>query len=1062
MVDIFYGRAGSGKTTRLMNEIKALSQNGTPVCLIVPEQLSLTREFLVNSEGIKNVSVLSFTRFANTVFRTLGGSAKKHPDRAMQTAAVFLAIENVYDRLVYFKSTAFTDGFISALISAFSEFDANCMSAEAIMAIPESEWSTVAKNKYHDMFLIYGEYKKMWSDEYKDPSGDIVQAAELLENNDIYTNTAFAFDGFFGFTAQQILLINQLTRQSPRCIFAFTTDMESDIFKTVTAEVKNLERECKKQGIKVTTDSVGTENFKAKSDALLAAEKNAFNLCVNDSDKAYDGISVYSAKNINDELNYIACKIKNDIFNKKYRYRDIAIICPNASEIRFLVSSVFDKHGIPAFVDTDRSLASLPLCAFVTAAFDIARFGFESQYVLRLLKTGLAGIDLDDISIFENYLRVWRLKDRHWNDEPWQKNPLGIDSYEREPDQNRIDKINELRFFIQRPLEKFKKAVGGTKTAAQILEAVYTLTEDFCVRQNLEKTAQYFLDGGDTMLYSEYMRVYGVFISLLDSIYEMCKDRKMNIKRFCDMFFACASNCSVSTRPSNIDEVEFLSLGQARAEAKKCVYIPRLNSKYLPLSASASSLITEADKRVFLQHDISVSMDAVTRSAREYFDFYCAVTTPTDELCLSFSAFSVSGEKQPPSQYLDRIIKAVKADVIDENSLSPEFFLVSAASAGEYGTKICDSAITDAVFEIKGYKTVQKNPEGTKLCDEVVEALYGRHLRLSFSGMEEFVSCPFKFFMNKGLRAQKTEPVDFAASDIGTFIHKGLEDLLKENYDISTDVAVETAAKIIADEYMQNQLVDCADSGKRFNFLFTRASEALLSACQNVASEVRNSDFKPKEFEMDIVGNKFALKGGRELTLIGKIDRVDMTDDNLIKIVDYKSGAQQFSYKFMYNGLSLQLPIYAYAVREKYKGAKVAAMHYLKVGVPYASNLSHIKIDDATYNDMLENYYTRDGVMGNQPDLPHRLDNRDKLFKKVKKDRLLSEEQMDKFIEFAVDKIVKTGEAITDGITEANPIIVYNKDSCKYCDYSAVCGFSASDRQPRKLDELPKDFLKEN
>ncbi len=1061
MVDIFYGRAGSGKTFSLMNEIKSVTQNGTSVFLIVPEQLSLTREFLVNSEGIKNVSVLSFTRFANTVFRTLGGTAKKHPDKAMQTAAVFLAIENVYDRLVYFKSTAFTDGFISALISAFSEFDTNCMSAEAIMKIPDAQWSVAAKNKYRDMFLIYSEYKKMWSDEYKDPSGDIVEAAGLLELNDIYTDTVFAFDGFFGFTAQQVLLINQLTRQSPRCIFSFTTDMQSDIFKTVTAEVNNLKRECQKNGAEVNFYYVGGKNYKAKSEGLAVAEKNAFELCTKKSDSTYDGISVYSAKNINDELNYIACKIKNDALNKKYRYRDIAVICPDVSEIRFVISSVFEKHGVPAFIDTGRTLASQPLCAFVAAALDIARFGFEAQYVFRLLKTGLAGVEFDDISLLESYIRLWRLKNRHWNDEPWLKNPNGIDSYEREPDQNRLDKINELRFYVQRPLENFKKSVSGTTDVKQILTAIYTLTEEFSVKENLIKTAQQFLASGDTMLYSEYTRVYGVFIDMLDSIFEMCHGRKMNAKRFYDMFLACATNCSVSTRPSNIDEVEVLSLGQARAEAKKCVYIPRLNSKYLPSSSSSSSLITEADKRVFLQNDITVSMDAVTRSAREYFDFYCAVTTPTDELCLSFSTFAVTGEKQPPSQYLDSIMTAVNVKPITENNLPPEFFLVSVAGAGEYGSKTDDSEMIDAVFEIKGYKKVEKNHDGTKLSDEVVDALYGRHLKLSFSGMEDFVSCPFSFFMNRGLRVRKTEPVDFASSDIGTFIHKGLENLLKDDYDISTPLAVDDAVKKIADDYMQNQLADCVGSGKRFDFLFTRASDALLSACQNVADEIRNSDFKPRDFELDIQGSKFELDNGKDLTLTGSIDRVDMTDDGLIKIVDYKSGKQQFSYKFMYNGLSLQLPIYAHAAKEKYKDGQIAAMHYLKVGVPVCDKLSHEGMSDIEYAEKLESFYKRDGVIGNQENLPCRLDNRGKLFAKIKKDRQLTPKEMDKLINFAVDKIVAAGKAIANGVTEASPIQASDKDSCKYCDFSSVCGFDCSGKQPRKFEAPPKDFIKE-
>lgn len=1063
MVDIFYGRAGSGKTFTLMNEIRTVTQNGTPVCLIVPEQLSLTREFLVNSDGIKNVSVLSFSRFANTVFRALGGTAKKHPDRAMQTAAVFLAIENVYDRLVYFKSTAFTDGFISALISAFSEFDTNCMSAESILAIPENDWSATAKNRYRDMFLIYSEYKKMWSDEYKDPSGDIVEASALLELNDIYKDTVFAFDGFFGFTAQQLLLINQIVRQSQRCMFCFTTDLQSDIFKTVSAEVRTIERLCKKQGAQVNYCFVGDKNYKARSEGLRIAEKNAFEIsCVPCGTKP-QGIGVYGAKNINDELNYIACKIKNDILDKKYRYRDIAVICPGAEEIRFLVSSVFEKHGIPAFIDTERTLASQPLCAFVTAAFDIVRFGFESQYVFRLLKTGLAGMELDDISLLENYVRVWRLKGRHWNDEPWQKNPNGIGGFEAEPDRERLEKINALRFFVQRPLEKFKKAVNGTRSASQILEAVYMLTEDFCVRKNLEKTAQYFLDNGDTMLYSEYTRVYSVFTSMLDSIYEMCNNRKMNIKRFCDMFFACAASCSVSTRPSHIDEVEFLSLGQARAEAKKCVYIPRLNSKYLPSSPSNSSLITEADKRVFSQYNIAVSLDSVSRSAREYFDFYCALATPTDELCLSFSAFSVTGEKQPRSQYLDRIIKAVNIDIINENDLPPEFYFVSAAGAGDYGTKTGDINVTDAVFEIKGYKKTVKDKNSTGLSDRVVDALYGRHMRLSFSGMEEFVGCPFKFFMDKGLRAKKTEPVEFKTNDIGTFIHKGLERLLGDGYDISTPEAVQTAVLKISDDYMNNELGDCVGNSRRFDYMFSRAKDVLLSACHNVADEIRNSDFKPYAYEVDIADfcKPYKLDGGRTLTLTGSIDRVDMTDDRLIKIIDYKSGKQMFSYKNMYNGLSLQLPVYASAVREHFKDSQIAAMYYLKVGVPKVDRLSHSAMDEDTFREKLESYYKRDGVIGTQQNLTYRLDSTGRLFAKIKADRVLEPEKMNRLIDFAVEKIVATGESITDGNVDINPICDGDTDSCKYCDFKSVCGFIGSDREPRVLKDLPEQFLEE-
>ncbi len=1060
MVEIVYGRAGSGKTFALTNKIESVAGENTPVCLIVPEQLSLTREFAINSKGIKNVNVLSFSRFANTVFRALGGTAKKHPDKAMQASAIFLAIENVYDRLVYFKNTAFTDGFIDALIAAFSEFDTNCISENAVMSIPDGEMSQGIKNKYRDMFVIYSEYKKMWTDEYKDPSGDITEAASLLELNDIYKDTVFAFDGFFGFTEQQLLLISQIILQSPHCIFSFTTDMQSDIFETVTNEAKRLEKLCKKQGVDIKYSFVGDKNHKHNSDALCVMEKNAFSHIVKKSETELPGVSVFAAKNINDELNYIACKIKNDVLSGKYRYRDIAVICPDAEDVKFLASSVFKKHGIPAFCDTSTSLANQPLCAFVQSAFDIVNYGFDAQYVFRLLKTGLAGLEFDDISLLENYVRVWRLKNKHWDAESWQKNPNGIGGFEGEIDYERLDKINSLRFFVQKPIEKFKSAVSGTKSATQMLVAIYALLEDFGVRKNLEKCAENFLETGEILLYNEYMRVYSVFIDMLDSVYEMAKDRKMSASRFCDMISVCASGCSVSTRPSRTDEVVFLSLGQARAEDKKCVYIPRLNSKYLPSASSKSSLITEADKRIFSRFDIAVSMDAKTRTMREYFDFYCAATSPTDELCLSYSIFSVTGEAQMRSHYLDLIVQSVGAKVIAESDLSPEFYLVSVEGAGEYSAKTGDINALEAVYDIRGYRPKEKNTQECMLSDSAVDALYGKRLRLSFSGMEEFVCCPFKFFVNHGLRAKKSEVVEFKPNDIGTFIHKGLENLLSGGYDISTPEAVSDAVEKISTDYMQKELCDCVGHTKRFDFLFERAKSILLGACQNVADEVKNSDFKPFAFELDISEfiPPYELANGHSLSLRGSIDRVDKTDDGLVKIVDYKSGKQLFSYKKMYNGLSLQLPVYASAVREKFVDSKVAAMYYLKVGMPKTDPMGPGGATDEEYHKQIEKFYKRDGVFCNYSNLAYRLDNTGRLFAKIKDDRLLDDAQMNKLIDFATEKITDVGGAITNGVADIDPICDGDVNSCEYCDYSHICGFSGDGR---KLEILPEQFLKE-
>jgi ATP-dependent helicase/nuclease subunit B len=242
--------------------------------------------------------------------------------------------------------------------------------------------------------------------------------------------------------------------------------------------------------------------------------------------------------------------------------------------------------------------------------------------------------------------------------------------------------------------------------------------------------------------------------------------------------------------------------------------------------------------------------------------------------------------------------------------------------------------------------------------------------------MEEYVYCPFKFFMNRGLKARPLTPVQFNAADIGTFIHKGLENLLSGDYDISTPQSVAQSVDIISDDYYNTTLADMKGRSRRFDYMFERAKKTFGDAAQSVSADIRGSEFKPHSFELDISkhGDPYQLDGGRTLTLVGSIDRVDMTDDGYAKIVDYKSGSQEFSLENMYNGLSLQLPVYASAVKAKDPDVTIAAMYYLKVGVPEVEDKSQTGITDDEYQSKLSRYYSRDGVFSADENITARLD----------------------------------------------------------------------------------------
>lgn len=77
MVNIYYGRAGTGKTHALENEARRLLKEGMRVFFVVPEQLTISREYSFNQTELQGVQVQSFSRLSNTVFRLLGKNGKK-------------------------------------------------------------------------------------------------------------------------------------------------------------------------------------------------------------------------------------------------------------------------------------------------------------------------------------------------------------------------------------------------------------------------------------------------------------------------------------------------------------------------------------------------------------------------------------------------------------------------------------------------------------------------------------------------------------------------------------------------------------------------------------------------------------------------------------------------------------------------------------------------------------------------------------------------------------------------------------------------------------------------
>ena len=252
----------------------------------------------------------------------------------------------------------------------------------------------------------------------------------------------------------------------------------------------------------------------------------------------------------------------------------------------------------------------------------------------------------------------------------------------------------------------------------------------------------------------------------------------------------------------------------------------------------------------------------------------------------------------------------------------------------------------------------------------------------------------------------------------------------------------------------------------------------------NVADEMRHSDFRLMEFELSFGGRDADLPAvcvEREdisLRLVGKVDRVDgwVKDGKLyLRVVDYKTGKKTFDLSDVQYGLGIQMLLYLFALEqegERYFGLPVvpAGVLYLPardVIVSEKRGASPAKIESDIQKEL-----RRSGLVLEDADILRAmehdaLENPVYLPISVKKDGTITDGvasahqlgRLGKYTEYLLRQIA--GE-LARGNVDADPISRSPQDTaCRWCAYASACYFRdgvGSDRRRYLKKTSPADF----
>lgn len=1082
MVTFITGRSGVGKTEYLMERLPALAKEYRQVYFLVPEQSSMGLERRIGAMGLDGVKVASFRRICNEIFRAFGGVAGSYMSAAREVALIYRVLLEQQRNLRYYKDARPSMGFVSRLSEVFSEFSLSGLEESAVLPLLAKSNRPDWQEKYHDLFLLYNAYRAALDEDSRSAAEDLAAATALAREQGFFAGCAVVLDGFFGFTGRQRELLQVIFDQSASVDCALLMDEEAGslLFEPIQKEYAALCRMIG-PGRYERVHLPGPSKRLAYEDLQLLEQRLFTNLA-----KPFEAshLRLMNGRNIREELSMVAADIARRVREEGYRYKEIALIAGSLEEYGPVAENIFQKYGIPLFLDRGRASLGKPIFAFVQSALRIIspeRY-FRQEDVLDFLKTGLCGEDRDLISRLENYCTLWQVHgDRFTREADWTQNPLGT----RKPDAAALAllaELNALRRRVVAPLLRFKDAIGDT--GASKAEAVYQLLCDFKVAEQMTVIAQNYRgeEGANPWethqnqrLSREYMKLYGAMTDILDDIHAVFTEAPLTIYAMEELIGLCGEQTALNVAPPTQDAVLMGEVAHSRPEGVRALYVVGANQGILPVPAGDGGLIADRERQFFAAADLPCNATTQQHNLQGQHRFYAALFAAKESLTFSYSSFNMKGDPLIPSLYIDRLKALTNLQPLLRKDMDLYDFALTPDGARELIG--WEPALQQAILDALGEPMPAEREVEEKLPAAVAQKIFGDRLKLSYSQISTYQNCPFQYFMQKTMKIEPIEPITFDAANIGTFVHHGMELLVKKiiaegyNYDQYDAATIARFGQKMAEEYLSDQLKDFNRTA-RFEALFERMTGLFCRVAENVLGEFKEGRYKPVGTEVSIDGLELPLPGGGLVELTGSVDRVDIYQEEgktYLKVTDYKTGKKSFDMKGITNRDNVQLPIYFYGLAKsgEYQNPVPAAGCYMEAHNPEFDQ----RFDEQTLEQKIRHFYRRHGLISSDERVLCALDRaRGSNYFKIdykndgdldQRTKLYDPETMEEVTAHMEQVLKETAQSIMEGDVRVLPLKGQTPDACTYCKFAAICGFDAHRSPRREYDDDGDGWRKE-
>ena len=306
------------------------------------------------------------------------------------------------------------------------------------------------------------------------------------------------------------------------------------------------------------------------------------------------------------------------------------------------------------------------------------------------------------------------------------------------------------------------------------------------------------------------------------------------------------------------------------------------------------------------------------------------------------------------------------------------------------------------------------------------------NLLLSYSSIDNYYKCSFRYYLNNILKVNKFE--ETYQTVLGSLFHYVLSKAFTDDFDFEKEYQT----------FLDNQKY-------QFNnkeiFFIEKLKNELKFIIDTIKKQYQNLNLNQALYEQKIFIDKST---SIKVTFMGIIDKIlykEEDNQTILCIIDYKTGNPILDIDNTKYGLEMQLPIYLYLSKElKFKNIKIAGFYLQKI-----LNNEINKDNNHSYLELKENNLKLQGYTNDDLNVLEKFDKtyeNSQVIKSLKTtsncfshySKMINDEEIGKLIEIVDEKINFARDNILNGSFDINPKRLDGENiGCLYCPFIDIC-----------------------